>query len=128
MEYRFRVIAAGALYPFEISIDSHKVKIVASDGFELEPHIVDIFVINPGERFDFIIKANQAPENYWIRGITTEIEKNNTFEAILHYEGAPDEEPNSSPKKCTKDDTCSVLNSAFFILSSRRTQKMHHAI
>ncbi|CAE1312426.1 unnamed protein product [Acanthosepion pharaonis] len=111
--YRFRVIAAGALYPFEISVDGHKLQIVASDGCEVEPYVADIFVINPGERFDFIISANQTTRNYWIRGITTEVKKNHTFEAILHYEGAPDEEPNSSPKNCTQDDPCEVLNCAF---------------
>ncbi|CAE1312425.1 unnamed protein product [Acanthosepion pharaonis] len=103
-KYRFRVIAAGALYPFEISVDGHKLQIVASDGFELEPYAADVLLINPGERFDFIITANETIGNYWIRGITTEIKKNHTFEAILHYEGAPDEEPNSSPKNCTQDD------------------------
>ncbi|CAE1312421.1 unnamed protein product [Acanthosepion pharaonis] len=111
--YRFRVISASAQYPFEISVDGHELQIVASDGSGLEPYIADVFVINPGERFDFIITTNETVGNYWIRGKTTEIEKNNRFEAILHYEGAPDEEPNSSPRNCTQDDPCNVLNCAF---------------
>ncbi|XP_036355362.1 LOW QUALITY PROTEIN: laccase-like [Octopus sinensis] len=112
-EYRFRVIAAGALYPFEVSVDGHQIVIVASDGYGLKPTPVDYFIINPGERFDFTIHANNSVGNYWIRGQTLQMGKNNTFEAILRYKGAPVEEPNSTVSDCIQQKNCTLLNCPF---------------
>eukprot|EP00106_Octopus_bimaculoides_P019942 XP_014787384.1 PREDICTED: laccase-like [Octopus bimaculoides] len=111
--YRFRVIAAGSLYPFEVSVDGHQMVVVASDGYELKPSPVDYFVINPGERFDFTIHANNSVGNYWIRGKTLEIDRNNSFEAILRYKGAPVEEPNSTVSDCVQQKNCTLLNCPF---------------
>lgn len=50
-----------------------------------------------GERFDFIIYANETIDNYWIRfqGLMDCDQRfTSTFQtAILHYDGAPDAEP-----------------------------------
>lgn len=47
----------------------------------------------PGERYDFVLEANQQVGNYWIRisGNNNCIDK--PQEAILRYEGAGDTEP-----------------------------------
>ncbi|KAK3595591.1 hypothetical protein CHS0354_009547 [Potamilus streckersoni] len=111
--YRFRVIGAGALYPFRISIDEHNLTIIASDGFDLESVVVESFIINPGERFDFILYADKPVSNYWIRGKTLEVDKNHTTEAILRYKGAPANEPNTSRRSCTQNDPCIVVNCPF---------------
>ncbi|XP_064606092.1 uncharacterized protein LOC135470973 [Liolophura sinensis] len=112
--YRVRVIAAGELYPFRISVDQHPLTIIASDGYYLEPVTVESFIINPGERFDFIINATQSVNNYWIRGKTLEVESNHTFEAILRYEGAASEaDPLSKPQNCTEENICVVANCPF---------------
>ncbi|XP_014787382.1 uncharacterized protein LOC106881493 [Octopus bimaculoides] len=111
--YRFRVIAAGALYPFEVSVDGHQMVVVASDGYELEPTPVDFFTINPGERIDFTIHANNSVGNYWIRGKTLQMDKNNTFEAILRYEGASEEEPSSTASDCVQQKNCTLFNCPF---------------
>lgn len=66
--YRFRTINAGFLNcPLEISIDNHTLLVIASDGHYIEPVEVDSLVSYAGERFDFIVNANQSIENYWIR-------------------------------------------------------------
>ncbi|XP_064606091.1 uncharacterized protein LOC135470972 [Liolophura sinensis] len=113
-QYRVRVIAAGELYPFRISVDNHLITVVASDGYDLEPMTVESFVINPGERFDFILNATQPVGNYWIRGETLEVEVNHTLEAILHYHGAPTGvDPTTQRRQCSATDKCIVINCPF---------------
>ncbi|KAK3605830.1 hypothetical protein CHS0354_002467 [Potamilus streckersoni] len=112
-DYRFRVIAAGVLYPFRISVDNHPLKIVASDGYDLDLVEAESFIINPGERFDFVITANQTVSNYWIRALSLEIDKNHTAEAILRYKGASEQEPVTQQKNCTSSDLCIVINCPF---------------
>lgn len=111
--YRFRVISAGNLYPFRISIDNHPLTIVASDGFELVPETVESFIINPGERFDFIINTTEIVANYWIRAPTLEIGVHHVAEAILSYNGSDAKEPNSTRQNCTQNNKCTVLNCPF---------------
>lgn len=66
--YRFRLINAEFLNcPMELSIDSHNLTIFSSDGNDIEPIEVSSFVSYAGERFDFIVNANQEPGSYWIR-------------------------------------------------------------
>lgn len=72
-QYRFRVIGVGSMYPIRISIDQHSLQVVASDGYDLKPMVVESFIINPGERFDFIVDANQTVGNYWVRGESIEV-------------------------------------------------------
>lgn len=111
--YRFRVIGPGSLYPFRVSVDGHMLTVIASDGYDLEPVVAESFVINPGERFDFEITANQTVGNYWIRGITLEKDTPHIAEAILRYAGAADTDPTTSRKPCAVDSICLVLNCPF---------------
>jgi len=39
----------------------------------VEPTPVESVIINPGERYDFIITANQSVGNYWIRVDSMEV-------------------------------------------------------
>ena len=41
--------------------------------FQVEPETVESLIINPGERYDFIITANQSISNYWIRVDSMEV-------------------------------------------------------
>ncbi|XP_059146111.1 uncharacterized protein LOC131933346 [Physella acuta] len=112
-DYRFRVIGASGMYPFRISIDNHPLLLVASDGYDCQPRVIESVVVHPGERYDFIITANQTVGNYWIRGVTMESGVDHISEAILRYTGAPIEEPNSTRRNCTEDDRCLVMNCPF---------------
>ncbi|KAK3102541.1 hypothetical protein FSP39_012062 [Pinctada imbricata] len=109
-QYRFRVIGVGSLYPFRMSVDNHMLTIIASDGFDVKPMVVESFVINPGERFDFILNATENVANYWIRGQTLEINKETVAWAVLRYDGAPMEDPTSTKIQCTQSNKCNVLN------------------
>ena len=120
-KYRFRVIGVGSLYPFRVSVDDHPLTIIASDGYDLEPLTAESLVINPGERFDFEITANNEIKNYWVRGITLEKNVHHIAEAILRYEGATEVEPTTSRQSCTADNTCVVLNCPFTIYPEPNT-------
>ncbi len=55
---RFRVINAGAATVFRMAIQEHKLIMTHSDGFPLRTVGADAFEISPGERYDFLITAN----------------------------------------------------------------------
>ncbi|XP_052258048.1 uncharacterized protein LOC127862822 [Dreissena polymorpha] len=112
-KYRFRVIGTSSTNSFRVSVDGHTLTVVASDGYDLDPVDVESFVINPGERFDFEIMANQPVGNYWIRGITLEKGQNHRADAILHYINAPASQPQTSRQLCTATKPCTVLNCPF---------------
>ena len=61
------MIRPGTIFPLRVSVDSHMLSIVAMDGYDLVPMVFESFIINPGERFDFILSADQAIADYWIR-------------------------------------------------------------
>ena len=61
-------------YHFRISIDDHKLNVIATDGYDVKTKSVQSFIIGPGERFDFWINATDPKKlgNYWIRATTLE--------------------------------------------------------
>ena len=66
--YRFRLVSnAITNCPLKISVDSHNMTVIASDGSPVEPFETEILVIYGGERFDVVVNANQIVGNYWIR-------------------------------------------------------------
>lgn len=67
------MINVGTIFPFRISIDEHDLIVVASDGYDMKPRKVESLVINPGERFDFLLEANHAVNNYWLRANSMEV-------------------------------------------------------
>ena len=66
-------MAVGVIYPLRISVDQHYLTVVASDGYDVVDTIVESFIINPGERFDFLLTANQSLGNYWVRVVSMEV-------------------------------------------------------
>ena len=94
MRYRFRVISAAIFNcPIQFSVDNHTLMMIASDGSNFDPIVVDSFNIFPGERFDFVLIAHDTllPQNYWIRvrGLADCSVKKSHQVAVLRYEGAP---------------------------------------
>lgn len=112
-KYLFRVIGTGTLFPWRISVDGHNITIVESDGFKIEPVVVESVVVTPGERYNFILETNQRPDNYWIRGETLDRRFAKKAEAILNYNGVPVSEPVSEKTVCSPDSRCAVVNCPF---------------
>lgn len=66
--YRLRVINNGIFNcPLEFSVENHRMLVVSTDGNDIEPIQVDSFYLSAGERFDFILNANEYPGSYWIK-------------------------------------------------------------
>lgn len=66
--YRFRFInAASHVCPLELQVENHTLQIIASDSFNLQPLTVNTLVTTSGERYDFVLNADQPSANYWIR-------------------------------------------------------------
>ena len=137
--YRFRLVGAQGLYSYSFSIDGHKLIVVGTDGYWIEPEKeVDYIMIHPGERYDFLLNATETSKDYWIRAETMEINQNGQWppyeslghvaEAILHYKQdgeSPDpnadvpshryeEIKNSATLRvCTKENPCKAVNCPF---------------
>ncbi|KAF7346890.1 Laccase 8 [Mycena venus] len=64
--YRFRLINISARSDFVVSIDNHTMTVIEADGVEVHPHTVNVLDIFAGQRYSFIVHANQPVANYWI--------------------------------------------------------------
>ncbi|XP_038050215.1 laccase-5-like [Patiria miniata] len=92
--YRFRTISnAITNCALKVSIDNHTLNIIASDGAPLEPTETDSYIIYGGERFDFVLNADAAVGNYWMRVKGLADCKFVQELAVVRYVGAPDEDP-----------------------------------
>ncbi len=132
--YRFRVIGSQADYNMRISIQGHGLQLLATDGSDTKipdslPQEVDYIIVNAGERYDFIVEANQAIENYVIMAETTESPselesrgycvKAHRAYAVLPYEGAPSTLPEdfdsqyNPPERCNSTKQCYAINCPF---------------
>ena len=140
--YRFRLIGAQSLFAYRVSIDEHKLTVIATDGSFVQPVVVDYIIIHSGERYDFLLKTKnesvlQNRYDFMIRAETLETIKKfkcpkkeeptmaNVAEAILHYDNGTNEIPKSSdyesistsskPIVCTSSTPCIALNCPFKI-------------
>ena len=116
--YRMRVISAATLYPFRVFVEGHpSISVVASDGFEFDPVNVESFIIQPGERYDFILTANQT-QGYYVL-VAESLEQNtktyHAAEAIIRYTTGGTLSPINA-RKATYNicaGKCKVLNCPF---------------
>ena len=131
--YRFRVIGAQALYSYMLEVVGHELNIMASDGYLLTPTKVDYLIVHAGERYDFILTADNNPGNYMIRAQVLGIVNlssdpdqfefiNLTAEAILHYNDINVPQPNplahyddviDDARGCGPTKQCRAINCPF---------------
>ena len=129
--YRFRLIGSQALYGLKVSIQDHKMTVVATDGLPIVPiEGVDSVIINPGERYDIIVNATETPKNYWIWAETLEDKNLNNqifnapiskhrSEAMLHYNNVGDNiDDITEIKSCNPNERCKVVNCPFSTTNS----------
>ncbi|CAB4044527.1 L-ascorbate oxidase-like, partial [Paramuricea clavata] len=129
--YRFRLIGAQANYAYKFYIGSHKLRVIATDGFFIEPISADFLIVNTGERYDFLLDANQITEtDFLIRAETLEVncsslkvdgklEKNDAIAALTYgnsvnmsvIEAAYNN--GFSKPNCTSQNPCTVVNCPF---------------
>jgi FtsP/CotA-like multicopper oxidase with cupredoxin domain len=66
--YRFRYINSGFnVCPFLLQIQDHNMTVISSEISYVEPLLIDSLYSMAGERFDFVLNADQKPKDYWIR-------------------------------------------------------------
>jgi hypothetical protein len=46
--------------PAVLEIENHSLVVIATDSYDLQPASVDSFYSNSGERYDFVVNANQS--------------------------------------------------------------------
>ncbi|KAG2357789.1 laccase hybrid [Suillus spraguei] len=95
--YRIRLMNMACKSTLVFTIDSHVFTIIEADGELTTPLEVDSLQILAGQRYSFILHANQPINNYWIQAapntdyVSTSIGGFNS--AILRYVGAPTVDP-----------------------------------
>ncbi|CAB0033411.1 unnamed protein product [Trichogramma brassicae] len=66
--YRFRLINAFAsVCPAQITFQGHDLTVIATDGEPVQPVNVNTIISFSGERYDFVVTANQPVGAYWIQ-------------------------------------------------------------
>ncbi|KAH9059216.1 laccase C [Lactarius vividus] len=93
--YRFRLVSISCDPNFTFSIDNHTMTVIEADGQSTEPLVVDSIQIFAGQRYSFVLNANQTVDNYWTRALPSNNKTNANFTnlAILRYDGAADANP-----------------------------------
>ncbi|KAJ7660594.1 laccase [Mycena rosella] len=97
--YRFRLVSMSCLPSFVFNVDGHSMTIIEADGVSLQPVVIDSLEIFAGQRYSFVLTANQPVSNYWVRAQPIlggpQGFDNGINSAILRYAGAPKHEPTS---------------------------------
>ncbi|TDL26600.1 Cu-oxidase-domain-containing protein [Rickenella mellea] len=97
--HRFRLISTSCFPSYTFSIDNHNLTIIEVDGVAHQPHTVNSLTISAGQRYSFIVTADQTADNYWIRAVPnvgTTTFTGGLNSAILRYAGAPVADPTST--------------------------------
>ncbi|KAJ7784108.1 laccase 1 precursor [Mycena metata] len=96
LRYRFRLISMSCEPNFVFSIDGHTMTVIEADGVSTQPLVVDSIQIYAGQRYSFVLTANQKISNYWIRSVPNFGDTSFTGgvnSAILRYLAAPNSDP-----------------------------------
>jgi len=129
LRYRFRVISNAVVFcPMEISIDGHDLTIISSDGKDVKPVTVSNLTLHGGERFDFVLQANQEPNLYWIRVQGMADCVNSSQKALLRYSTSLSENVSSVTQSSTLNLNPlhhTANNNSIFINSLRSKQKIN---
>lgn len=102
--YRFRLVSLSCDPNFTFSIDNHTMTVIEVDGVNHEALATDEITIYAGQRYSFVLNANQTVDNYWIRAnpnLGTTGFANGINSAILRYSGADEVEPTTTQTDAT---------------------------
>ncbi|EIM87797.1 laccase T2 copper depleted [Stereum hirsutum FP-91666 SS1] len=102
--YRMRMINMACDPNYTFSIDGHTMTIIEADGVNVDPLGVDSIQIFAGQRYSFVLEANQTVDNYWVRALpsagTTSFDGGLNM-AILRYSGADEIDPTTNQTTST---------------------------
>ncbi|KAK5167025.1 uncharacterized protein LTR77_007754 [Saxophila tyrrhenica] len=96
--YRLRLLNSAIQSTFVFYVDQHELEVIAMDLVPITPYSTNMVVINIGQRYDLILKANQPSADYWMRSDNQQPcgqLKNLDIKGIVHYADGPMAEPTS---------------------------------
>ncbi|GLB38077.1 putative multicopper oxidase family protein [Lyophyllum shimeji] len=107
--YRMRLVSIACDSNYMFSIDGHSFLVIEVDGENIIPYKADKIQIFAGQRYSFVLFANQKVDNYRIRALPNngrgDLPLNfdgGINSAILRYKGARAVEPTTKEKKNPK--------------------------
>ncbi|KAJ5105876.1 hypothetical protein NUU61_003223 [Penicillium alfredii] len=68
-KYRIHLIDSGIDGWMKLSIDGHKLTVIATDLVPIVPYETESVLITWGQRYDIVVEANQDSGNYWMRAV-----------------------------------------------------------
>ncbi|KAE8441574.1 laccase, multicopper oxidase, benzenediol:oxygen oxidorectuctase [Mollisiaceae sp. DMI_Dod_QoI] len=99
-KYRIRIINSAIEAHFQYSIDGHNLTVIGMDLVPLVPYETDSVVISMGQRYDLIVEANAATNDYWMRaGWITACSTNDNPEnitGIVRYDSTSTADPTTT--------------------------------
>ncbi|KAK7442009.1 laccase, multicopper oxidase, benzenediol:oxygen oxidorectuctase [Stygiomarasmius scandens] len=110
--YRIRLVSISCDPNWVFSIDNHSLLVIEVDAVNTNPILVSSIQIFAGQRYSFVLHANQPIDNYWVRAnpnIGTLGFNGGLNSAILRYKGAPEVEPNATVPATTNTTGLSLL-------------------
>ena len=102
--YRIRLVSISCDPNYTFSIDGHNMTVIEADGVNHQPVVVDSLTIFAGQRYSFVLTADQDIDNYWIRAdpnVGTTGFDGGINSAILRYSGAADIDPTTNQTTST---------------------------
>ena len=136
--YRFRSVSAASMFSFRLSVQGHKLTLLATDGVptKTNPSEVDFIIIHPAETYDFLLTADATADPdgyYWMVGETLEsletlyesginctigrrsyaIVKYSDASTMTTWPPAIDYDPHRN-RACYSNSSCYALNCPFY--------------
>ncbi|KAF8860413.1 laccase precursor [Acephala macrosclerotiorum] len=118
-KYRIGLVGAQADGFLRFAIDGHNLTVIANDLVPVVPYLTESVVLGGGQRYDIIVEASQAVDNYWMRsvveGCNIIINSNwDNIRGIVRYEGVADSTANpttesSIPNSCYDESLASLV-------------------
>ncbi|TGO27265.1 hypothetical protein BPAE_0045g00640 [Botrytis paeoniae] len=117
--YRIRLVNTAADTHFKFSIDNHTMEVIAADFVPIVPYTSDAIAISMGQRYDIIVTANAAVDNYWMRAVAQTVCSKNVnadnIYGIIRYDSTSINDPtsvrwaNASTDELCEDELMSSL-------------------
>lgn len=94
-KYRIGLVGTQADGFYRFTIDGHNLTVISNDLVPVVPYVTDSVVLGGGQRYDVIVEANQAVDNYWMRSIKEDCNlifnsNKDNIRGIVRYEGVTD--------------------------------------
>ncbi|KAJ1520200.1 hypothetical protein ONE63_004411 [Megalurothrips usitatus] len=122
--YRFRMInSLASVCPVQLTVQGHALNVIATDGEPVHPMPVDTVISFSGERYDFVITADQPVGAYWmqVRGLGECGEARAQQLAIVRYARGPYQPRTQAPTYDVGLPQGIVLNPLDAICNTDRT-------